>query len=66
MQSKWKWTKGRRQVLRRDRVIKSFQVCRDKLGFTPKQTRLLLKGAALEHDLADAERLYNQRRYGHA
>lgn len=66
MQSKWKWTKGRRQVLRRDRVVKSYRVARDKLGFSPTQTRLLLKGAALEHDLQDAERLYNERRLGHA
>ena len=57
----WKWTKGRRQVLRRDRVIKSFRVCRDKLRLTPSQTRLFLKGASLEHDLEAAERLYNER-----
>lgn len=65
MQSKWKWTKGRRQVLRRDRVVKTYRVARDKLGLTPRQTRLLLKGAALDHDLQDAEQLYNRRRYGH-
>ena len=65
MQSNWKWTKARRQVLRRDRVIRSYRVCRDKLNLTTQQTRLLLKGAALEHDLADAEQLYNKRRYGH-
>ena len=66
MRSKWKWTKRRTQVLRRDQVIRSWTTCRDRLGLTPRQTRLLLKGSANQDDLRLAEQTYNQRGQHHA
>ena len=59
MRSKWKWTKRRTQVLRRNQVIRSWRRCRDAVGLTPRQTRLLLKGSADPRDLAIAEKVYN-------
>jgi len=53
--------KGRRQVFSRVRVFRAYAVCRDMLQLTPKQARLLLKGAARGRDIADAEQLYNER-----
>ena len=57
----WKWTKGRRQVLNRDRVIHCYRVCRDKLGFTDEQARRFLKGTTHDRDVQEARRLYNER-----
>ena len=61
MQSKWKWTKGRRQVLNRRRVIRCYATCRDRLGFTREQARRFLKGTTQPADVDAAEQLYNER-----
>jgi len=51
----------RSRVFSRVRVFRAYATCRDTLKLTAKQTRFLLKGAARQDDIADAEQLYNER-----
>jgi len=62
----WKWKRGRRQVLSRDRVIHCWDICRVELGWTAQQTRRFLKSTCTQSDLDDADRLYNSRSTPHA
>jgi len=59
MRTYWKWASRRGQVLRLPRVIRCWRLARDRCGLSPEQTRLLLKGSALEEDVNCAERTYN-------
>lgn len=62
----WKWKRGRRQVLSRERVIHCWDICRTELGFTAQQARRFLESTCTQSDIDDADRLYNSRSTTHA
>lgn len=62
MQSEWKWTRRGTQVLNRKRVIRCYQLCRDRLGFTDEQARRMLKGTTQPSDVDAAAKRYLERR----